>query len=325
MATGKFWVNNHAHIVRGNDHASTRFLCYVLQDLDITPFLSGSTRPKLTQRDLNRIVLPCPALDEQRRIAAVLGALDDKIELNRKMNRTLEELAQAIFKSWFIDFDGVPDSEMVESELGPIPRGWEVKPLSAIAHLQTTSVKPFQSPERFWEHYSIPAFDDNEAPTLDAGATIKSNKHQVPPSAVLISKLNPRFPRIWMPDVLDVDAAICSTEFMPFVPVRASLRPFLFDLLRGPTFHTQLLGMVSGTTGSRQRVKPKEIAALTVVLPPDDVLDDYIAAVASLHQRRIGNGAESRTLAGLRDALLPKLISGEIRVPEAEAAVEVVL
>ena len=104
LANGKFWVNNHAHIVRGNHKANTRYLMYALSELDINGYLTGSTMPKLTQGNMNRISLLTPPLPEQRAIAHVLGTLDDKIELNRRMNETLEEMARALFKSWFVDF-----------------------------------------------------------------------------------------------------------------------------------------------------------------------------------------------------------------------------
>src|SRR3989338_2353786 len=107
LARGKFWVNNHAHIVRGNSEADTRFLMYTLSTTDISGYLTGSTMPKLAQGNMNRIPLLTPLLDEQRAIAHILGTLDDKIELNRQMNETLEQMARALFKSWFVDFDPV--------------------------------------------------------------------------------------------------------------------------------------------------------------------------------------------------------------------------
>ena len=107
LAYGKFWVNNHAHIVRGNSEADTRFLMYALSATDIGGYLTGSTMPKLTQGNLNRISLLIPPLPEQHAIAHILGTLDDKIELNRRMNETLDAMARSIFKSWFVDFDPV--------------------------------------------------------------------------------------------------------------------------------------------------------------------------------------------------------------------------
>ena len=107
VATGKFWVNNHAHIVRGNSNADTHFLKYTLSQLDVSGYLSGSTMPKLTQENMNRISVLTPPLPEQRAIAHILGTLDDKIQLNRRMNQTLEAMARAIFQDWFVDFGPV--------------------------------------------------------------------------------------------------------------------------------------------------------------------------------------------------------------------------
>jgi type I restriction enzyme S subunit len=119
MATGKFWVNNHAHVLRGNGLADTRYLQYIFRNKDISAFLSGSTRPKLTQKDLNRIPVRLPPVDEQREIVSILGALDDRIDLNGQMNETLESMARAMFKSWFVDFDPVIDNALHAGN--PIP------------------------------------------------------------------------------------------------------------------------------------------------------------------------------------------------------------
>lgn len=107
IATGKFWVNNHAHVFRGNLRADTRFLNYVLSQTDVSGYLTGSTMPKLTQGNLSRLPVIAPPLLEQKAIAGILGSLDDKIELNRRMNATLERMARALFQSWFVDFDPV--------------------------------------------------------------------------------------------------------------------------------------------------------------------------------------------------------------------------
>ncbi|SRR6266545_3975485 len=151
MARGKFWVNNHAHVVQANGEADTRFLAYALSATNISAYLTGSTIPKLTQANLNRVMLSVPPLEEQRTIAKVLGALDDKIELNGRMSEALEGIARAIFKSWFVDFDPVrantehrdyglpkqlsalfPD-QFIKSELCEIPCGWSVSALDEIA------------------------------------------------------------------------------------------------------------------------------------------------------------------------------------------------
>jgi len=107
LASGRFWVNNHAHIVTGNELADTRYLLYALLNTDISSYLTGAVMPKLTQGNLNRIMLPCPPRPVQAQLVAVLRALDDRIALLRETNSTLEAIAQALFKSWFVDFDPV--------------------------------------------------------------------------------------------------------------------------------------------------------------------------------------------------------------------------
>lgn len=103
LATGKLWVNNHAHIVRANGSNVTRFLMYTMQCADVGPFLTGSTMPKLTQANMNRIPVVAPPRATQEEIVGILGTLDDKIELNRQTNETLEAMARALSKSWFVD------------------------------------------------------------------------------------------------------------------------------------------------------------------------------------------------------------------------------
>ena len=107
LATGKFWVNNHAHIVTGNERADTRFLMYALRHIGIDAYLTGAVMPKLTQGNLNRIEVRHPPIHEQRAIARVLGALDHKIEQNQRTAQSLERLARAIFRAWFVDFEPV--------------------------------------------------------------------------------------------------------------------------------------------------------------------------------------------------------------------------
>jgi type I restriction enzyme S subunit len=267
-------------------------------------------------------LLRIPDIDSQRSIACILCTLDDKIELNRRMNRTLEKMAQAIFKSWFVDFDGQTEFEDSRTELGEIPFAWNVGPLSRLATLRTDSVQPSSAPEQLWEHYSIPAFDEREHPSKELGGAIRSGKYRVPPMSILASKLNPRFPRIWMPVVEDPEHAVCSTEFMPFVPRQAGWRFFVYELLRSAHVQNVIQSRATGTTSSRQRVRPSAIAEMDVLIPPPERIEAFAALAGPLYEKRWLNLAQSRTLAELRDTLLPKLISGEIRVPEAESSVE---
>jgi len=212
------------------------------------------------------------------------------------------------------EFDRLFPDSFEESELGMIPKGWEVGTLECFAILKTRTVQPNTKPEKIWEHYSIPAFDEGEQPSLEAGESIKSGKYIVPHNSVLASKLNPQFPRVWLPDVQDANSSICSTEFMPLVPVVESWRPYLYEMLKSQTIQSEIISRVTGSTGSRQRIKPKEIAVLPCLVPPKTLIDFFCSQVGPWYENLLLNIRQSAILSSLRDTLLPKLISGELRV-----------
>lgn len=134
IAKGKFWVNNHAHILQGK--IEQNLLCYIINHTDISGYVTGSAQPKLNQANLLKIPIKIPVnLSDQRKIAGILSALDAKIENNNKINANLEAQAQALFKSWFVDFTPFKDQPFVDSELGPIPQGWKVGTLGDIANI----------------------------------------------------------------------------------------------------------------------------------------------------------------------------------------------
>ncbi len=261
----------------------------------------GAVFDSLNVRDFPRFELPIPPLAEQRAIAGVLGALDDKIELNRRMNETLEGMAQLRFAS-------VRPSTLLA--------------LGELVTLSRDSVDPGANPDHLYEHFSIPAFDGGQTPAVETGSAIKSGKLAVPSEAVLLSKLNPRIPRVWLPDLRDARRPVCSTEFLVARPTKASSREFLYCLFRSTAFVDDFAGRVAGTSGSHQRVKAADALAIEVLAPDPGDLVELTSSLRPLFERAAANRRESRTLAELRDALLPKLISGELRVRDAEAASE---
>lgn len=340
LANGKFWVNNHAHIVIGNARASTRFLLYALLGTDISAYLSGAVMPKLTQGNLNRIELPCPPIPHQASIENILGALDDRIALLCETNKTLESIVQAIFKSWFVDFDPVRSKmegrppEGMDEETGTLfphsfeesgvetkPQGWRSGTLSAIMKLHKGSVNPGAAPSVEFRHFSLPAYDAGQLPTIELGQAIKSNKTEVPENAVLLSKLNPHIPRVWLPSVVK-DHSVCSTEFLPFVPQNGSTTAFIYAWLSSPSFTARIQGLVTGTSNSHQRIKPDNILSMEAILPPASVIERFDCIVNGLFERVKANRITGKTLADLRDHLLPRLISGQLRLPEAQEQVE---
>lgn len=341
LARGRFWVNNHAHVVRGGYNSDTRFLLYALNGSDISGYLTGAVMPKLTQSNLNKIELNIPPLNEQLAISHVLGVLDDKIELNRKQNETLEAMARAMFKAWFVDFEPVrakmegrwkrgqslpgmpahlydlfPD-RMVESELGEIPEGWHVLSFEDVASQRKEVVKPEDFPNEMFFHYSIPAFDAGKMPVCELGESIRSNKSVVHDGFVLISKLNPHIPRVW--NIGEAGAsAVCSTEFTVWEAKEPANGAFLYCLASLDVFNEALCQLVTGTSNSHQRVKPEQFKGIRVFSAVEDLISGFSMAAAAILESTDKRRIESADLSRIRGVLLPKLVSGELRISEAE-------
>ena len=321
-------VNQHVAIIRADRvESDPRFLEYLLvaraNKGDLLGLASaGATRNALTKGMLEnfRRSVPCPA--EQKAIAAVLGSLDDKIELLREQNETLEALAQTLFKRWFIDFNfpdenGNPykdsDGKMEPSAFGEIPESWEVGSISLFANHIKNSVSPDKSPETLYLHYSIPSFDDGMEPVQERGLEIKSNKYEVVASSILVSKLNPGTPRIWQ--VQDVEEnSICSTEFQVVKPQKDYFS-FVYGALMSSPVRRELTGRAHGTSSSHQRVSPADIFEVPFPVSCDRRLEATFSETSHGLLIKAGeNRAQIQTLTKLRDTLLPKLMKGELRV-----------
>lgn len=336
LSKSAFWPIDTAFYIPDEPQRDLQFTYYLLKTLGLDRMNSDSAVPGLNRDNAHAREIFVPSLSKQRAIAHILGTLDDKIELNRRRNQTLEAMARALFKDWFVDFGPVrakmegrepylpadlwqlfPDRLDDEGK----PEGWEMIPLNAMATLETTSISPGKSAEAVFEHYSIPAFDAGRMPVMELGNSIKSNKYKVHNDAVLVSKLNPQTPRVWLPTVA-TDHAVCSTEFMQFVPQRPDNRPFLYCLMASEVMQEEVLRHVTGSTGSRQRAQPSQIAKVEVLLPGTDILSAFNHQAEPTLRAIADNQRESQTLSQLRDTLLPKLISGELRITDAEKFLE---
>ncbi len=180
------------------------------------------------------------------------------------------------------------------------------------------TLSPSAEPVRVFEHYSIPAHDTGQEPVLERGETIKSNKIIVPEGAVLLSKLNPEINRVWLPNPRGDAPQIASTEFLCSTPAGATGRALLYSLLRSEGFRQKLQAMVTGTSKSHQRVSPSALIQTEVLTGAERIFEEFETVASPFLVQTITNRAEISTLAAIRDALLPKLISGELRVRHAE-------
>jgi type I restriction enzyme, S subunit len=273
-----------------------------------------SGRQRVGKEAFNKLSLKLPPLNTQRRIASILSSLDDKIELNRQTNQTLEAIAQALFKEWFVDFN-FPGStgEMEDSELGEIPKGWNIGVIGDLFEISKESLNPSSRPTVGFIHYSLPAFDEGRRPTRELGSQILSNKFKVKSNSILVSKLNPRISRVW-PIIESNDQSICSTEFQVFLPKRDYLFSFGSTLFSQNQIIETMKGRATGTSSSHQRIRPQDILDIKIVIPNNETLKGFNKAIKNFYNLIFINEEQMQTLIQLRDSFLPKLMRGEIEI-----------
>ena len=261
-------------VVRPKEGVDAGFLFYTMATLDFVERAvrgsNGTRMPRASWDFLSEYELSLPPLPTQRAISRVLGAFDDKIALNAEMNATLDAMAQALFRSWFVDFEpvrakqegrwrrgetlpGMPaalydifPAELTSTELGDVPAGWGVCAFGDIVSQSLDKEKPFESPDAMFSHFSIPAYTANKMPTMDKGSTIKSVKSIVKLDTVLLSRLNPQIPRVWLVDVAADERAVCSTEFMVLSAKAPFRRNYIYFLGQTERFHAQVQSIVTG-------------------------------------------------------------------------------
>lgn len=340
LADGRFWVNNHAHVVRGNARADTRFLSYALMIADVGSYLSGSTMPKLTQGNLHRIPIYVPNLDEQIAIAGTLGALDDKIELNRRMNETLEAMAQAIFRDWFVDFGPVrrklacaTDPIAIMGGLAPdpvraaelavlfpgqmddrdLPAGWKTS--SIYDHARVVYGAPFSSDRFNTSGVGRPLVRIRDLPNHCTGIftdEVNPKEHVIQAGDIVVGMDGEFRARLWHGVPSLMNQRVCS-----FIPITPGRRSFVLQSIR-PLLDT-LEQTAVGTTVIH--LGKRDIDRFSLIDPGTELLAAYGQMAEPLMSRAVAAGAEIRTLAETRDYLLPRLMSGEVKVqPEREDA-----
>ena len=302
VVEGQFWVNNHAHIVQGTELCDTRYLCYLLNSMDLSGYVTGSAQPKLSQANLNAVTLFLPPIFIQKKIVDYLYMLDKKIAVNQQINDNLQQQAQAIYRE---RFEEVPSEDL--------PSGWRVVSLGEVATISNKSFNPLKETERMLEHYSIPAFDEARFPVFELSTSIKSNKFVIDASCFMISKLNPTTKRVWKPYCL-TENAVCSTEFIVYKAKDESINDFLYSVIDSNSFSDFMCSHVTGSTGSRQRTTPSDTLSYELILPSEDELAEFQSLVSPMYAQIRINAIENDKLKRLRDSLLPKLMSGEIDV-----------
>lgn len=280
----------------------------------------ATTMASLNQDIVGRIEIPLAPISHQRKIVEVLSAYDDLIENNARRIEILEEMAQAIYREWFVEFryPGHEDAALVDSELGPIPEGWECVEFGDVAEITRSNIDPGKFPDETFAHFSLPAFDNNRSQSLDMGSEIKSLKFLITEPCVLYSKLNPRIPRVWFIDSVPDSRAVASSEFLVITPRLPWTCSMVYSICLSESFAGRVVGLAAGTSTSHQRVKPADLLRIHVPLGPAKLMSEFDNTVGPM-LKLIGQLREQcRNLRETRNMLLPKLISGEIDVSELD-------
>jgi len=281
-----------------------RYLAYLIRSPRFTDYVlgvqTGTAVPHISAAQIRDFEFCLPPLRTQQAIAAVLGALDDKIAVNERIAGVAEQLAAALASHTMWD---------------------TTTPLREIVDQTRDQVIPESINAKLIAHYSLPSFDASRLPETVEPWRIKSGKFQVVGAAVLLSKLNPSIPRVWNVDPSPSMPALASTEFLVLKPKAGITTHEVWAVCSQPEFFEELVGKATGTSNSHQRVRPADILS-TEVVDPRSMTDVVRGQIASLSRKAMRVRVESQVLAQLRDTLLPKLISGELRVRDAEKAVE---
>lgn len=287
-----------------------RYIGYIVQDQYFQKYIErlagGTTIKNVSLKTMREFPFIIPKdLNEQKSIAAILTAFDDKIELLQAQNKTLEETAQTIFKECFGKYQFGDE----------LPEGWREGKLGEVTIHVKDNIKPFDNPEKQYVHFSLPSYDDGLKPVVEKGNMIKSNKYAVVSDSFLVSKLNPFTPRIWTIYESE-ENYICSTEFQVVKPISELYFTIIHCFLNSDDFTKELSQKIKGTSSSHQRVNPQDIFDVKLIIPNNTDLVKFDECLKPILQKKNINHTQIQTLTQTRDELLPKLMSGEIRVNE---------
>jgi type I restriction enzyme S subunit len=341
-------TNQAVGIVRlDQTRAHPRFIDYFLRNPTYNLFLnnlvSQSAQPNLNLAEIRNLPIALPPLPEQRAIASILGALDDKIELNRRMNATLEAMARALFQSWFVDFDPVRaksegrapsamdaetaalfPSEFVDSELGLIPKGWSVRTIQDVSVINNWTLSKADKFETL-EYVEISEVNSGNIGTVSTylrGDEPSRARRRLRHGDTVLSTVRPDRGAYFL-SLNPQENRVVSTGFAVLTPTKVPWS-FLHAALTRPEVSEHLGHMADG--GAYPAVRPEIIGAIQIALSDEpSVLTAFHQTCSSLFEQAECNREQSRTLAALRDTLLPRLLSGELSVADISSIADPIL
>lgn len=299
LVSGRFWLNNHAHIVQCNEKANMTLLCYYLNHTDLSGYITGSAQPKLSQTNLNAITVRLPSRTIQDRIASIIDSIDGKIASNTQINHNLEQQALTLFRSWFINFEPF-------SEDGTMPSLWSTGYVSDIIELHDSRRIPLSGSERdkmekVYPYYGATSLMDYVDNYLFDGIYLLLGE-----DGTVIDSLG-------FPILQYVDGKFWVNNHAHILTGKRGYSVeelYLFFRL------TNIRSIVTGAV--QQKVSQANLKKVPAVLPPEDCLHAFDELIQPLFAQIRNLRNESNRLTQLRDALLPKLMSGELDVSEVD-------
>jgi type I restriction enzyme S subunit len=304
--------------------AFPKYLFYNLKVLDFASMDVGSAIPSLTTELLKKIEIELPSLQEQKSIAAILSSIDDKIENNLAINKTLEEMAMALYKHWFVDFGPFQDGEFVESELGRIPKGWEVKRLDDLIDVLSKGTTPRMKDVEGLNR-KIPFLKVKD---INSDGEININGLELIPEEIHLKDLKRSI--LLENDLLfsiagtigrvsivteTLNNSNCN-QALAFIRLKEKeiYKAIVYYWLKSDEVQNRIQNSV--VQGVQANVSLTVLKELEFIKPSDNVLNEFSIEVNPIFELVLKNQKENQTLTQLRDTLLPKLISGEVRLKE---------
>lgn len=324
---GEAYMTEHAVVCQANEKADTYYLSALLSTLHLERLSGQSAQPGLAVGTLSVQEINLPSLETQRSIASILSSLDRKIELNNKINADLEEMAQAIFKNWFVDFEPFKDGKFVDSELGMIPEGWKVSQIADIPHILETGKRPKGGavekgiPSVGAEHVKgMCAYDYSKNKYINCEFAAKLKTGKINGYELMIYKDGGK-PGYFIPNFSIFG------EGYPFENCYLNEHVFKLDFDGNKGFNIfcyfffkteQIMSYFNaqGAKAAIPGINKKDVENIYIFSPDNESVIKFGEFAYPLFKQMLKNAIENRTLSLLRDTLLPRLMSGEIEIPE---------
>ncbi|MDN7016553.1 restriction endonuclease subunit S [Lactiplantibacillus plantarum] len=308
------FVDSHVTIVRPDTAiVDPKFMSVVLSS-DVYLNYMGSTlaqgstgQVELSRQKLSKMCIPFPPLNTQHLIGTIFDLIDQKIKLNQQINKNLLKLIDNIYLREYFANSQVVLADHVA--------------LSDLIQTKTKTFNPKKTSETLVNHFSMPAFDEDQYPIIDKVTSIKSNKNIVEPFSVLVSKMNPQVKRVWLPNISDKILNVASTEFLTFTADSAEMQAFIFAIVNNKSYKQFLMSNTTGTTNSRQRVLPRVAYSFEIAFNRIKAERLGELLVPFLEKIKLTK-SEIQRLKKLRALLLPKLLSGSINLSSMEEAMK---